>query len=72
MPLILILFILPDCELEWVKVFEDELIISKHAYWYYPDANDNKSGNSFSQTIEIPLDNKIDFSFFQTTIKQWM
>ena len=72
-PLILILFILPEDENEWVKVLQDELILSKNAYWYYPTDDENEEViNTSSKTTYIPLKNKIDFSFFNSQIKNWV
>lgn len=72
-PLILILFILPNDEDEWVKILQDEIRISKNAYWYYPSDDENEEViNKASKTIYIPLNNKLDFSFFECQIKTWV
>ena len=55
-PLVFILFILPTDEQKWINIFEDELIISKNAYWYYPSDKENtESENISSRRIKIPI-----------------
>lgn len=71
-PLFLILFVLPDNEVLWVKVLKDALRLSKHAYWYYPSDKDTEVKNTGTKRIEIPISNKLDFDFFETTIKKWI
>jgi hypothetical protein len=72
-PLILILFILPEEEKAWVRVLQDKLILSKNAYWFYPSITEIKEvTNESSKTITIPLAQKLDFSFFQNQIKNWV
>lgn len=67
-PLILILFILPDEETEWVNVSENELVLKKCAYWYYPEGN-VCSENSSTQRIHIKKDNIISLNFFNYYFK---
>lgn len=65
-PLILVLFILPNDNIDWVEVKEDELLLRKHAYWYQPAAGLHLTNNVSSKRIEIPLVNKIDCEFCPT------
>jgi len=64
MPLVLILFILPDNDKEWVVCKPDELVIRKHAYWYIPGSEAQISSNTSSVTISIPENQKINNQTF--------
>lgn len=68
-PLVLILFILPDDEKDWIACKPDELIIRKHAYWYIPDLKAQTSDNVSSITISIPDNQKIDDKTFSYLFK---
>ena len=68
-PLVLILFILPDDEKDWVICKSDELIIRKHAYWYIPDPETKMSDNTSSITISIPENQRIDDKTFPYLFK---
>jgi hypothetical protein len=63
-PLILVVFIFPSKEDDWVAVTEDDLRLKRHAYWFYPDANQTYTSNDASQVIKIPKSNRIDLDFF--------
>lgn len=63
-PLILILFILPEEREDWVKVKSDELLLRKHAFWFYPDSSATFTGNKSSITIKIPQAQQLDIDFF--------
>lgn len=69
MPLVLILFILPDDDKKWIECKPNELIIRKHAYWYIPDPEARISGNKSSITISIPNNQRIDDSTFPYLFK---
>jgi hypothetical protein len=72
-PLILILFILPDDENDWVKILRNKLILSKNAYWYYPNHSEiNQVKNSGTKRIKISKRNKLGFDFFENQIKTWI
>ncbi len=63
-PLVLIVFIFPNNESEWVNITENELTIRKCAYWYYPESDMDISENKQTQVIHIPKENIIDIDFF--------
>jgi hypothetical protein len=65
-PLILILFIFPNNPENWLQVTKEHLILSKCAYWYYPE---EKTGLEYinpksTKRIEIPKSNLILMDFF--------
>ncbi|MDC6362995.1 MULTISPECIES: DUF4365 domain-containing protein [Flavobacteriaceae] len=70
-PLVLILFVLPFDKLKWVEIFDDKLYLSKNAFWYYPDKDDEVK-NSSTVRIKIPIENKVNFDFFNERIKTWI
>jgi len=63
-PLLLVVFIFPTDEGEWVLVSEEDLKIKRHAYWYYPDEKADFTSNTTSQVVKIPRSNRIDLDFF--------
>lgn len=63
-PLILVLFILPENSDEWVKLTPNELIIKKCAYWFMVSENSTFSNNTEKITISIPLSNLVEIDFF--------
>ncbi|MGB0931429.1 MAG: DUF4365 domain-containing protein [Chitinophagales bacterium] len=63
-PLIVILFILPNEPDDWIIVKEEELIIKKFAFWYYPKEDAKKSPNKYKTRIHIPKSNRITLSSF--------
>lgn len=58
-PLFLVLFVLPDDDLEWLRISKDDIVLKKHAFWYLPP-NDTNSPNSSTQVIQIPEENIFD------------
>src|ERR1700743_3814922 len=52
-PLILVVFIFPTDQEQWLTLTTEELIIRKRAYWYIPDENASYTPNSTSQVIHI-------------------
>lgn len=63
-PLILVLFILPENENEWVKLTSNDLVVKKCAYWFTLENGTEKTTNTHKVTISIPQSNLIDLSFF--------
>jgi len=57
-PLILILFVLPSKKQEWLSLSDDELIVKRCAYWFYPD-EEIKTTNKNTVRIEISRKNLI-------------
>ena len=66
--LILVVFILPENEIDWFNIYDDHIQLNKHAFWFYPGDNDslkktnNKSAGS-TIAIELKAINKIDLDF---------
>ena len=63
-PLVLILFVLPNNESDWVECQPNELKTRKEAYWYQVPQSVPLSSNTSKITIEIPLSNKVDIDLF--------
>jgi hypothetical protein len=64
-PLILIVFILPDSEDEWVTVTPEKLIVKKCAYWFKLDVeNPEYSENKTKVVVRIPKVNIVDLKLF--------
>ncbi|MGB1242101.1 MAG: DUF4365 domain-containing protein [Chitinophagales bacterium] len=63
-PLILVLFILPDDPNEWLIVKEEELILRKFAFWYYPAEDAKKSTNKYKTRIRISKSKRITLDSF--------
>lgn len=62
--LILIVFILPDNKDLWMDVFEDNVLLRKHCFWYIPSdsvipANILTKGKDSKVKIHIPIENHI-------------
>ena len=66
--LFLIVFVLPANEAEWVRVLDDHIMLSKHAYWFYPlpeytlDRTMQLKKDS-TVSIEILKNNRMDIDF---------
>lgn len=63
-PMVLILFVLPDNELTWVSCTMGDLIIKKEAYWFRIPQTSIISSNKSNITIEIPKINKVNENLF--------
>ncbi|MDD3858588.1 MAG: DUF4365 domain-containing protein [Bacteroidales bacterium] len=55
-PLLLVLFILPENNVEWLSLSAEELVIRKQAFWYFPDST-TLTSNIGSQRITLPREN---------------
>ncbi len=58
-PLILILFVLPADKTNWLKITDNELIVRKCAYWYFPEETEVRTSNSATKRISISKNNFI-------------
>lgn len=58
-PLILVLFILPTNNVEWLSVSENELVAKKCAYWYLPETGALRTPNTGTKRVEISKNNLI-------------
>lgn len=70
-PLILILFVLPDNQTDWVEISNEELKIRKHAYWYVPPVGAVHTNNQNTVRIEIPKANMLGIDCFITLHQQF-
>jgi hypothetical protein len=66
--IILIVFILPDDEINWMEIKEDYIKLSKHAFWYYPSDTDTIKRSEYKDaksTVSIDLLslNRLDLDF---------
>jgi hypothetical protein len=58
--------VFPNNANEWVEVSENELILRKCAYWYYPNQDITYTNNTHTQVIYIPKENLVTLDFFDT------
>jgi hypothetical protein len=65
-PLVLILFVLPDNRNDWVDLTATELRLRRLAYWYQPPAGAAMTGNTARITITIPQTNILSINCFDT------
>ncbi len=70
-PLILILFIFPESETEWVQITQNEMTLRKCAYWYQVDKNAEMTKNKKTVTVKIPKTNFVDLDFFHNFFKSY-
>jgi hypothetical protein len=63
-PLILIVFIFPSEQQDWLTLTPEELILRRQAYWYFPDDDLKYTENEYTQIIKIPKSNLVDLNFF--------
>jgi len=66
--LILVVFILPENEVDWFNIYDDYIHLSKNAFWYYPSDNDSLAKTASKDinstiAIEIKAINKLDLDF---------
>jgi len=66
LPLVLILFILPNDQNTWVDIDVNELRLRKHAYWFVPPEGSVQTTNEYRVRIEIPKTNIIGLDSFNT------
>lgn len=63
-PLILIVFVFPSEQQDWLTLTPEELILRRQAYWYFPDDDLKYTENEYTQIIKIPKSNLVDLNFF--------
>lgn len=66
--LILIVFILPDEEMDWMEIKQDYIKLCKHAFWFYPNSDYTLKKSEFKDpksTVPIKLldINRLDLDF---------
>jgi hypothetical protein len=62
--MILIVFVLPEDKKLWMDVFEDNILLRKHCFWFIPNdsvvpANIRIKGKNYPVKIKIPLENHL-------------
>jgi Domain of unknown function (DUF4365) len=65
-PLILVLFVFPDDENDWLHLDHNELRVRKCAYWYNVPQGTLQSLNENTQAIHIPMSNIVTTTLFDT------
>ena len=68
-PLILLVFILPEEQKHWLNFTSEKLSIQGKAFWLYPDQDENITLNRYSKRIMIPTQQQVDLDFFQNFFK---
>lgn len=63
-PLILLVYIIPSNENDWVKCTNEGTVLKKEAYWYRLPSGTIRSNNTTSVTIDIPQKNRVTEEFF--------
>lgn len=63
-PLFLIVFFLPENNLDWLQLDDKGMFLGGSAFWYYPPEESEISTNIGTQRIKIPLGNRVNFDFF--------
>lgn len=69
-PLILVLFVLPDEPVEWLAVAESEMTLRKCGYVWRPTEADGVVANTGTKTITIPLTSRLAGSTFDDIREQ--
>lgn len=69
-PLILILFVLPSDQNDWVDIDETELKIRRNAYWYIPTDNSDFTENEYRIRVTIPKTNRLGIDCFNNLHQQ--
>lgn len=57
LPFVLMLFVLPDDQSKWIRMFNSGMVFKKCLYWFILDDNAKESQNDHSVTINIPREN---------------
>ncbi|MGE5344132.1 MAG: DUF4365 domain-containing protein [Candidatus Omnitrophota bacterium] len=71
LPLILILFILPNDKNEWVQLRDEEMALRKCAYWYCPENDFISTDNKRTVRIEIPIKNKLNLNTIKNLFEKF-
>jgi len=70
-PLVLIVFIFPDDENEWINLQAENLVMKGCAYYYMIPQGAQESENSSNVTIKIPRTNIVDKNIFDRLFDQF-
>lgn len=69
-PLILILFVLPHDQNDWVDIDETELKLRRNAYWFIPADNSDFTENEHRIRVTIPKTNRLGIDCFNDLHQQ--
>lgn len=70
-PLILILFVLPDNRNDWIDLTPTELRVRKLAYWFYPAIGSTMTSNVGTIRVTISKTNILSINCFDTLHSQF-
>jgi len=62
-PLVLVLFVLPDEPEAWLTISSEEITLRRAAYWYRPPASAQPSANENTVAIHIDLAQTVNLTF---------
>lgn len=71
-PLVLVLFVLPDDATSWLGVAESELTLRRCGYIWRPGPEDAVVDNTTSKRISIPLVNRLQLTSFQALREEYL
>lgn len=64
-PLLLMVFVLPKEKEDWLELREDGSLIHRgELFWFYPDTSFEISENKSTKRIQIPINQKVNLTFF--------
>lgn len=69
-PLILILFVLPPDQNDWVDIDATELRLRRNAYWYLPSVDSDYTENEHRIRVVIPKVNRLGIDCFNELHQQ--
>ncbi len=69
--LLLVLFILPTDIKKWVEMNQEELMIRKCAYWFFPENETESTGNESTKTITINKRNLLSIDNFNQLFEKY-
>jgi hypothetical protein len=64
-PLVLVLFVLPDDRESWLAIADTELTLRRCGYVWRPEVGDQLSDNAASKRISIPVGNRLSVDTFE-------
>lgn len=63
-PMLLVVFVLPESDADWLTVSADVTQIKNCGYWWRPGATDQETTNRRSKRVSIPVKNIVTPDFF--------
>ena len=71
-PMVLLLFVLPDDRLDWLSFAASHLMLKRCAYIWRPGTADEPSGNAATKRISISVANRVDASTFESLRREYL